>query len=46
MVAFENAETNLEGNCLEVNVDVQTVVAPTDVHVFCYYSGVSDDSPN
>ena len=43
---FEDAETNLEGQCAQVEINVDHVAAAELIHVFCYFSGEMDNEPN
>lgn len=44
--AVEDSTQNLEGECLEVELNKTHVAASMQTHVFCYYAGRLDDAPN
>ncbi len=48
MVAVVDSSTNIEGKCLQVNLDRDILSTDNSVvvHTFCYYAGILDDEPN
>lgn len=48
MVAFVDGVQNIEGKCLEVNIDRETLSTANaiTVNTFCYYAGILDNEPN